>query len=514
MPKDQAAPRLKAALEGAAARDLRDLLAKIQGAIAPATAAYLVGGAVRDLLNGSPPADLDLAVAGDASAAARAVASALEGHAFALDEPRQQHRILLGDESPVRYVDIAPLAGEIEADLAGRDFTIDAMAAQLVAEADLGALVDPLGGERDIEAGIVRMTAEAALGADPLRLLRAVRLACELDFQIEPETAAAVGRLAGRLSETAPERQRDELVRILGSSRAAPALHLLDALGLLAQIVPELTAAHGVDQPRVHYWDVFDHSIETVAVLDALTAADEPATPAASSLQDVFRDGLAAFPLDSYLSGRAGGQSRRVLLKLAGLLHDVAKPETKGTDAEGRVHFLGHPELGAAQAARICARLRFGNRETRFVSLLVEEHLRPFQLSNDDLPSHRALYRYFRDLGEAAPACLILSLADAAAAAGPRLKPDRWQRHVAYVAYVLDKGGPEGVATQRPPRLLTGDDLMRELGLAPGPLVGRILAAIDEAAGSGEIGTQAAALALAAALKAESEAMQARPGAA
>ena len=499
MSTSRAARGMKAT--GLEAGGLRSLLLTIGEALAPA-AAYLVGGAVRDLRRGLAPNDLDLVVAGDASDQTAAIGRGLDGHVFALDEARGQYRIALTDGRPVRYIDVAPLVGDIEADLRERDFTIDAMAAPLIPGAGLGPLIDPLGGARDLEARIVRMTDAARFAADPLRLLRAVRLASELDFEIEAATAAAIEREAGQLEGIAAERQRDELCRMLATPRAATAMRTVDRLGLLARLIPELTAAHGVEQPIVHFWDVFDHSIETVAALDALIGADEPQEDAVRALRRAFRDGLAGFEIDAYIGEPIGGQRRGVLLKLAGLLHDVAKPETKMVAADGRVHFYGHPERGAETAARICRRLRLGRKETSFVALLVEEHLRPTQLSNGDLPSRRALYRFFRDLGEAAPACLILSLADGAAAAGPRLRLDRWQGHVAYVAYVLTRSRVEGGVATPARRLLTGDELMGALDLEPGPRIGRLLAAIEEAAGGGEIGTQDEALELATALAA------------
>jgi poly(A) polymerase len=216
-------------------------------------------------------------------------------------------------------------------------------------------------------------------------------------------------------------------------------------------------------------------------------------------LAPTFRDILSDFNLDTYLDTPVGGHSRRVLLKLAGLLHDVSKPETKAEQPDGRIRFLGHPQQGAAKAETICTRLRFGNRETHFVSLLVEEHLRPTQLSQaGELPSKRALYRFFRDLGDAAPACLFLSLADAAAAQGPRLEKERWAGHVAYVRWVLQNGlQPQDNPAQPTQRLVDGEALMAALNLEPGPEVGRLLAAIDEAHAVGELSTQPEALDLA-----------------
>ncbi len=185
-----------------------------------------------------------------------------------------------------------------------------------------------------------------------------------------------------------------------------------------------------------------------------------------------------------------------MLLKLAGLLHDVSKPETKAVQADGRIRFLGHPEQGAFKAQTICERLRFSNSEARFVSLLVEEHLRPTMLAQPgEPPSRRALYRFQRDLGEAMPACLILSLADAAAATGPRLQQERWQGHVAYCRYVLYEASriDSPVQGQRK-RLVDGNELMSELGMEPGPELGQVLSQLDEAQAVGEIETRAEAI--------------------
>jgi poly(A) polymerase len=456
--------------------------------------AVLVGGAVRDLLTGRTPRDLDIATHDDAREAADKLAAGLGGHAFPLDEARGVYRVAL-DSALADEVDFSHI-DNLDADLRRRDFTIDALASEVRPDGSPGPLIDRCDGLRDLEAGTVRMVSAANLADDPLRLLRGVRIATELQFEVEPQTANAIRRLAPRLAEAAGERQRDELARILATPRAAEGLRLADHLGVLDVLLPELAPARGVEQPEQHhYYDVFDHSMQAVAALDEMlhevaTSADRP------WLGPDFREVMAGIDLQAYLREKAGGQSRLILLKLATLLHDVSKPETKAVQADGRIRFLGHPELGATKARAICHRIRLGSRETRFVTLLIEEHLRPTQLAQrGELPSRRALYRFMRDLGEAAPACLILSLADAAAARGPRLQRERWRGHVAYCRYVLYEAGridfPEEGARKR---LLTGDDLMSELGMESGPALGRVLGRLDEAQAIGEIETREAAM--------------------
>ena len=472
--------------------------------------AWLTGGAVRDLVAGHTPADIDIAQTGEATSVAQAIAASLHGTAFPLDAERGIARVALGPEAPVAYVDVTSFAHGIEADLARRDFTIDAMAAPLLPGGELGPVLDPHGGLGDLKRHAVRMVSEAALEDDPVRLLRGVRLAVELDCEIEPATFDAMRRHAGALAQTAHERQRDELLRMLETPRGAAAVRLLDALGLLDLVLPELAPARDTSQPAAHhFWDVFDHSIETLAALDQMLAP-VPYRPSKRNkryaslvtqqrpwLQREVAEQLAWFDLRGYLDGRPGGATRRALLKLAGLLHDVAKPQTRTVDSKG-THFYGHPEQGAVTAATICRRLRLGNRDAAFVAGLVEEHLRPTQLAErSTLPSHRAVYRFFRDLGDAAPACLLLTLADAAGATGPRLLPERWRGHVAYVSYVLSEGLAQVEEQQKLPKLIDGRDLMQELDLPPGPEVGRLLNAIEEARAAGEISSREEALALA-----------------
>src|SRR5262249_19567690 len=159
------------------------------------------------------------------------------------------------------FVDVGTVRGTIEADLAQRDFTIDAMAAAIEEGGRLGALVDPYGGEHDLRAKEIRLVAERALTEDPLRLLRAVRIATEMGLEIVGQTSIGIRRKAPMLATVAPERQRDELLRILESDHSARAIRLIESLGLLEVLLPEIALERGVDQPKEHYYDVYNHTI-------------------------------------------------------------------------------------------------------------------------------------------------------------------------------------------------------------------------------------------------------------
>ncbi len=458
--------------------------------------AYIVGGAVRDGLCRRYTPDLDLAVTGDALAWARSVADALGGHFVVLDDESAVARVVLPKHAAVEYIDIAALQGSLEEDARRRDFTIDALAVPLTGS---GAreVIDHCGGLADLDARLVRMNGPDVFDADPLRLLRAVRIAAALGFDIEPETMAAIRERAPELNRAAAERRRDELARILAIETSYGALRLLDEAHLLDVLLPEVAEGKGVSQPeQFHAYDVFEHSLRAVEAVDAMLATH--ASVGGWLNEDMWRhfDWRVA-ELTRYLDHEMSeGRSRGALLKLAALLHDAGKPRTRSVEADGRVRFLGHADAGAGMARQIMRRLRFSTREIAFVEILVAEHLRPVQLAQaGEAPTRRALYRFYRDLGDAMPAVLFLALADAAAARGPAMTREGWSRQVAYMNGLLVRSmEEEGIV--HPPRLMSGRDIMAVLGIPEGPTVGRLLEALEEAQAAGEVHDKEQALAL------------------
>jgi putative nucleotidyltransferase with HDIG domain len=459
--------------------------------------AYVVGGTVRDVLLGRETRDVDLAVGGDALAWARSVADALGAHFVVLDDENAVARVVLSEGAAAEYIDVAALQGSLDQDLRRRDFTVDALAVPLGGR----EIIDVCGGLADLDACIVRMNAPGVLDADPLRLLRAVRIAAELEFEVEPATMDAIRARAVSVNAAAAERRRDELARILALADTHGALRTLDRAGLLDALLPELAEGRGVSQPeQFHAYDVFEHNLRTVRAMDQMLGAG-----GGWLAGEVWRTfGWCADELRAYLGEEMSeGRSRATLLKLAALLHDIAKPRTRSVDPDGRVRFFGHADEGAAMARLIMRRFRFSSRETAFVALLVAEHLRPVQLARvGEVPTRRALYRFFRDLGDAAPAVLLLALADGAAARGPALTRAAWSRQVAYMNSLLVRSREEeGIV--HPPRLLTGHDIMSTLGVPEGPAIGRLLEALQEAQAAGEVQDRDQALAFVRALARE-----------
>ncbi|MDP2918832.1 MAG: HD domain-containing protein [Dehalococcoidia bacterium] len=475
--------------------DTAALLKHIHDYLSPAgTRAYIVGGFVRDALLGRETADIDLAVTGDALALARGLTGEMKGTFVLLDEINRVGRVVLkpgneGEEPTT--VDVSSMQGTIDDDLARRDFTIDAMAVdlgELVTGKTVNRLLDPFHGRDDLDRGIIRAVSDNAFSADPVRLLRAARLATELSFTIEPKTAGLVRKSAGLLANVPGERVREELLRLFNASRGGHFLLDLDELGLLTALFPELALTKGVTQPAEHHWDVFTHSIMCVSAVDYLLHQGVWGYPPSDVLESVPWSPECARHFEKPV---AGGSTRRTLLKLAALLHDIAKPQTKAPDETGRIRFLGHQEQGEAAVTAIMERLRFSGRETKMVAGVVKYHLRPTQMGEP--PSRRAIYRYFRDTGDAGIDILYLSLADHLATRGPDLILENWRQHTGIVRYVLEEHFKKE-AVVPPPKLVDGNVLMDVFGLVPGPRLGELLESIREAQAAGELTTREQAL--------------------
>ncbi len=442
---------------------------------------YLVGGYVRDWLLRKFSRDLDFAVKGDAIKLARIVANRFGGSFFPLDEERDTGRAILRDKEGIPFfVDFARLRGEsIEEDLSLRDFTINAIAVD-VKDPKL-RLIDPYNGCEDIRLGVIRATSDSSFREDPLRTLRAVRLAAELGMDIEPKTESLLREAVPLIESVSPERIRDEFVKTMACEGAAEHLRRLDGLGLLKLIIPEIEHMKGVEQSPPHYLDVFEHSLETVKRLEGLVESLPPLLSPFSSLL-----------LSHFAQTTSGEHKRFVLLKLVAFLHDVEKPSTKGVDEEGCIHFFDHEGKGAKVIGEILKRLRFSRGEVKLACTIVANHMRPSELAAQEVITKRDSYRFFRDTGDAGVDTLLLYLADHLATWGPNLIQERWQKRVEAVASLLTDYYMERIIS--PPKLIGGSDLMEEFALEEGPLIGRLLEEVREAQVMGEVKTREEAL--------------------
>ena len=445
---------------------------------------FLVGGSVRDLLMGKDEFnDVDLAMPVESETVAQEFAHRINGSFFVLDEERGITRVVKQRDHESIQFDFTNFEGpDLAADLGRRDFTINAMALDLreyVARNSLDTLIDPFNGKEDVRAGLIRVQKPEVLDEDPLRLLRAVRFAATLGFSIEPATAEHIRRRAKLLAEPSPERLRDELFLILSEDGAEKHLMLLDSLGLLGALLPELEPLRGFAPGMYHIHDVLTHSIKTAGYIDRVLH-ELPA------LAPVHADALRSH-LDEHLEQSI---PRMAALRFACLLHDMAKPETF-TNADGHIRFHGHDNLGAEKVLFLCRRFRLSRNTETLVSRVIKYHMRLFNLAAPGGPSRNALYRYCRDLGDALPESLILSQADALATYEimPREKFTNTDKPM---AAVLDYYYGKFLKAQAKP-LVTGNDLIRQ-GMQPGPRFREILDDIKERQAEGLFNSRQEAL--------------------
>jgi putative nucleotidyltransferase with HDIG domain len=454
--------------------------------------AWIVGGTVRDALLGREVREVDLAVGGDPEAAARTVARAVGGPAFPLSEAFGAWRALHPDEGWA--CDVSPLQGSsIEEDLRRRDFTVNAMAVLLQG----GELLDPCAGRADLDAGVLRVVGgpeleRSSYAADPLRPLRLARLAAETALRPDPDTERLTQAAAPRVAEASPERVFGELRRLVTADRVLEGVELADRLGLVAAVLPELHALHGVEQSHFHHLDVFEHTIEVL----------RQALWLERSLGQVF--GELEPELSAVLSEPLADElTRGQALRFAALLHDIGKPATRGVTDTGRVTFIGHDAVGADMIATLCRRLRTSERFRSFLADVTRHHLDLGFLVHERPLSRESVYRYLATCAPVEIEVTVLTCADRLATRGKNAEP-AIAAHLELARELMS----DALRWRRegPPRApLRGDELAAELGIEPGPELGRLLARLAEAAFTGEATTREAALALARRLREDTE---------
>lgn len=424
--------------------------------------AYIVGGAIRDLLRGRSPVDYDVAVVGNPSEFARQLAASTEGHLVEIGKSGQSIMRVITAET---MIDISRIKGaSIQEDLHARDFSINAMAYDLHAD----QLIDPLGGQQDLTNRTIRMVSNDIFKQDPVRLLRAFRIAAVLRFDIDPHTRSAIEKDAALIHQSAGERVREELFKMFHSTQSQPYLCQLADTGLLFTTLPELARLKECRQNRYHQFDAFAHTLQAYFHLEHLLDRD----PDQSLLT------VKGVPLAQRLN-----KSRVPLLKFAILLHDIGKPVVQTTDRDGSIHFYGHERQSAFMAEAICRRLKCATRDTDSISFLVRHHTRPLFLfkafnTPKDVAPTRAVTRFFIKCTAYVPDLLICATADML---GKKEVPDdRSRAFMRFSNQLLTKYETDFKLKKSKPALLTGRDLIHEFGLQPSPQFKKILDRVEE----------------------------------
>jgi poly(A) polymerase len=420
--------------------------------------AYVVGGYVRDLLLGRTDRDIDVVVIGDGVAFARAVARELGIGTVVVHEKFGTAMVPL-DHGKVEFVGARreryghdsrnPLveSGTLAEDLSRRDFTVNALAASLNS-GRFGLLLDPLDGQADLDAGILRtpLDPQQTFDDDPLRIMRAIRFACQLGFTIEDRTLSALREMAARLTIVSQERITDELLKILMSPRPSVGLRLMHETGVLQVVFPEVAQMAGVDQRRDHHHkDVFLH---TCTVVDNIAPATD-----------------------------------NIWLRFVALVHDIAKPRTKAYKEGIGWTFHGHEELGARMMKSIFRRLRLPLEPLPYVEKLVRLHLRPMALVDDGV-TDSAVRRLVFEAGNDVDDLMKLCRADITSK-NPRLVRKYLGNYDLVLQKIVEVEEKDRLRNWQPP--VKGDEIMAVCGLEPGKTIGMLKKAIEDAILDGRI---------------------------
>lgn len=412
--------------------------------------AYAVGGCVRDFLLGIEPKDWDITTNAKPEEIQKIFPKSFYENKFGtvtvlIDGMEIQvttYRIDVS-YSDKRHPDIVKFTASLEEDLARRDFTINAMALALEAQEVKSAtqnsklenykIIDPFGGQEDLKNKIIRAVGNPIerFQEDALRLMRAVRLASQLDFLINKETLEAIKEMNKEISLISKERVRDEFVKLIMTDNAYRGIEIMRETSLLRQILPELMEGYQVTQNLHHIYDVYEHSVRSLKY--------------------------------------AVEQKFNFQVRLAALFHDVGKPRTKRGDGQ-RSTFYSHDVVGAKMTKKIMEKLKFSRNDVELVTLLVRYHL--FYYNVDEV-TPASVRRLIKNVGlENMDDLINLRMADRIGSGVPKAEPYKLR----HFRYVVDKVSKDPISVKM--LKVDGNDVMRILNIQPGPKVGIILNAL------------------------------------
>jgi len=401
--------------------------------------AYIVGGCVRDLLRGIEPKDWDVTTSAKPEEIEKLFKKSFYENKFLTVTVQTDSKIPSLKEIEVttyrseakysdkRHPDEVRFAKTLKEDLSRRDFTVNAMAVSAN-----GEIIDPFSGQKDLGNKIIKTVGdpEKRFGEDALRMMRAVRFAATLgkDWQIEPETARAVEKNAPWLQAISKERIRDELLKIIMSQRAAEGIEILRRLGLLEYVMPELLAGYGVGQNKHHIYDCYEHSLKSLDY--------------------------------------AAKQGFNMHVRMAALLHDIAKPIVKQGEGEDST-FYNHEIVGAKTTVRILSRLKFPKKDIEKIAKLVRYHL--FYYNVDEV-TESSVRRLVRQVGpENMEELLQVRMADRIGSGVPKAEPYKLR----HLKYIIDKVSQDPISVKK--LKLSGNEVMKVLDISPGPRIGQVL---------------------------------------
>lgn len=458
---------------------------------------YLVGGAIRDILLDKEVYDIDLTLSKNPLSVAKKLTHIIKGSFVTLDDVNKIYRVIKKTNKATYTFDFTKLKGKtVSEDLSNRDITINAMAVRLkdivqhlkgdvLKLPDESIIIDPYGGLCDLKNKTVKLISENSILNDPVRMLRVYRFSASLNFKIDSTTKKIVKKNTSLITLASYERIRDEFFKILATPHSVFYILQLDKIGLLTKIFPEIILLKkSARKFYFHPQGLWHHLTETLLSLEDVL----------SNLKKYFSKTHKS--LTEYLNENISSSSRLTLLKYITILHDIGKPRCV-RKIKGRVRFFGHEVVGTKLFEEISRRLKLSNNEINIGKNLIKNHMRILQLVGGQTITERATFRLMRDVGDDILSLAILSLSDAMSYRKlPGFEKNNIKDILRYVRKLVQLYFDR--KNQQPrKKIIDGHILMKELNLKPGPIIGKLLTAIDEEYNLKRISTTQEAIAFA-----------------
>ncbi len=441
---------------------------------------YLVGGSVRDYFLAQPVNDIDLACH-NAKATAMQIVKNRDAIVVPFEKKHDEPCYRVVDrQKRLISLDISPIRGAtIYSDLELRDFTVNAMALKIDSNGNHSELIDPLNGISDLENRIIKVAGKDAFRADPLRILRGFRLAAELNFTIEKKTLAEMTIYAELLASSAVERILYELLKIFSVHNSSKFVDMMQNTGVLEIIFPEIRGIKECDQNGYHHQTVWRHSVEVL-----------------KKCEFIIKNRIEFFPSTANdLIKNIASESRLPLMKIAALLHDIGKSQTKSLNKKtGRIVFYGHDKKGAELADQIACRLHMSKMDAMFLKTLIGRHMQAADLAEERV-NFKTRFRWYKKNKEDVVPLVIIGMADLMSKQGILSLESEKKKKIKMLAGLLSEYYKKIKIKLDQKNLITGKDLI-SIGIKPGPEMGKILKKIRDAQDMGLVDTKEKALAM------------------
>jgi len=458
---------------------------------------YLVGGSIRDFMLGKTSYDLDFVLPRQSIKAAKLIADEFNSDFYVLDKKRSTARAIIQSGKTKKCIDFARYnGGSIFEDLTHRDFTFNAMALNIIKPDEL---LDPLYGKEHLQQKLLFPCARDSFLNDPVRVIRAVRFLGALNLQLGEGVSDLITQAACTLPQVSTERVRDELFRILAQTKVSDSFHRMIQLKIFDQIFLELAELAGIYFGKSHFYDALEHSINTAAILQELI--EHLLNPGSPSSNDFINQILNEYkhlrvPLKKYLQEPLiQGRGKKELMIIGALFLDSGRLQFNHIEIKRRKENPATIEKSTKIARDWGKRMALSNSEIEFISQAITHHSNNrFEAIFDDADQHVSIYQYFKSAGNAGIAACFIYLADKIAILGSEIKHEVLKRSIESIKLFLESWFLRRDEVINPPKIINGDDLIKNLRIESGVRLGELLEEIRIAQVMGKIRSKQQAL--------------------